>query len=103
MSIPSNLAPISPYLRLYKELSLMYAVEKAIKIDSKSKESVSFLTPKIDELENKKAQLSKGEENEVMNSNDVTMAYMENYINRLFDYADTKDRESKWDMYANFY
>uniref|UniRef100_A0A6B2G031 Vacuolar protein sorting-associated protein VTA1 homolog (Trinotate prediction) n=1 Tax=Myxobolus squamalis TaxID=59785 RepID=A0A6B2G031_MYXSQ len=106
MSMPKILSPITPYLRLANEMEkkekvisyscLFYAVEEGLRIDSKSKESVDFLTPKIDYLEKKKENLLQGEAADIINSNDVLSVYIENYACKLFDWANAKDQESKY-------
>jgi len=98
---PANLKAIGSFLKLAKEYDKrdptiayfcrMYAVQKGIKLDSKTAESKTFLFSLMDQLETtKKVLVSQGDE--AMTNDVVAQAHLETKTIDLFTWADTEDR-----------
>ena len=69
------------------------ALEKGLKLDKKSKESLALLLPLMDWLEKEKKVLK---EQEAISSTIVAAAHIENYANKLFLWADKEDRDARY-------
>ena len=101
-AVPPNLKQINSYVKLAKEYDKrdaviayycrMYAVQRGIKIDSKSPESKKFLFAMMDQLEAKKNELSAAGE-EAMSNDIVAQAHLDNTTVKLFLWADSEDRK----------
>jgi vacuolar protein sorting-associated protein VTA1 len=76
----------------------MYALQKALKLDSKSKEAKMFLGHMMDELEKSKMGLKTTDKYEAVTNEMVAQAHVENYGMILFDKADAQDRALQADM-----
>lgn len=101
-AVPPNLKPLNSFLKLAKEYDKrdptiayfcrMYAVQKGIKLDSKSPDCKMFLIGMMDQLENVKKELIAAGDESV--SNDiVAQAHLETKTIDLFTWADTEDRK----------
>lgn len=101
-AVPPNLKAINSFLKLAKEYDKrdltiayfcrMYAVQKGIKLDSKSQDCKIFLFGLMDQLENVKKELIAAGDESV--SNDiVAQAHLETKTINLFTWADTEDRK----------
>lgn len=100
---PSAFKPVQHYLKTAIEhdkrdpvvayYCRLYAMQRAMEIDRKSPECRNFLSTLMNLLEQTKKQLKdlEGIQNEV-----VGQAHMENYAIKLFHYADTEDRASRF-------
>lgn len=100
-AVPPNLKGIQAYIRLAKEydkrdpiiayLCRFYAIQKGIKIDSKSPDCKSFLFGLMDQLEVIKKDLV-GQGEEAVCNDIVGQAHIETKTVNLFTWADTQDR-----------
>ncbi|XP_065653471.1 vacuolar protein sorting-associated protein VTA1 homolog [Hydra vulgaris] len=101
VQLPPNLKQLNSYLKLAKEYDKidptvayfcrMFAVQKGIKLDSKSPDCKKFLFSLMDQLENtKKALLESGEE--AVSNEIVGQAHIESVTLSLFSWADSADR-----------
>jgi len=101
--VPPVMKPIQHYLKTAAEHDQrdpvisywcrLFALQGGMKIDKKTKESVALLTALMDWLEQKKKELSG---NEAITNEVVAQAHIENYALKLFLYADTEDRASRF-------
>lgn len=97
--IPPALKPIQLCMKVAADVEKMdpvvaywcrfYCVQNGLRIDSKSKESVAFLTTVMDWLETEKKRLH---DNEAVTNEMVGQAHVENYALQLFNKADNEDR-----------
>lgn len=78
----------------------LYALQTALSIDKKSDEAKLFLLPLMEWLENEKRSSTSAE---LINSDTVAQAYVENYALKLFTWADNMDRAGTFNKYVNFY
>jgi len=101
MAVPANLKAVNSYLKLGKEYDKrdptvayfcrMLAVQKGIKLDSKSPDCKKFLFGLMDQLEaTKKVLISQGDE--AVSNDIVAQAHIENIAVNLFVWADGEDR-----------
>jgi len=100
-AVPPNLKGIQTYMRLAKEYDKrdptvayfcrMHAIQKGIKIDSKSSDCKMFLLGLMDQLEQvKKDMVANGDE--AVSNDIVGQAHVESKTVSLFIWADTQDR-----------
>lgn len=102
---PVSLKAISSYLKTAQEYDKrdpvvayfcrLYAVQKGIKIDSKSNESKSFLLQLMDQLEKKKKELS-AQGHEAVSDEAISKIHVEEKAVQLFLWADTEDRAANF-------
>jgi len=101
-SVPPILKPLQSFMKIASDFEKLdaviaywvrfYVVQNGLKIDSKSKESIGFLTAIMSWLEKEK---KLRHDNEAI-TNDITgEAHLENYALQLFSRADNDDREGK--------
>ncbi|EDO44702.1 predicted protein [Nematostella vectensis] len=101
--VPPSLKPIQPYLKVAKEYEKrdrivayycnLFAVQKGIKLDSKSPDGKKFLFTLMDKLEKTKKELA-GED--AITSDIVGQAHMDEQARQLFLWADTEDRAARF-------
>lgn len=101
--LPSVLKPIQNVLKTAAEHDQrdpviaywcrLYALQSGMKIDRKAKESIALLTALMDWLEKKKKEFAA---NEAITNEVVAQAHIENYALKLFLWADTEDRASRF-------
>ncbi|XP_031569825.1 vacuolar protein sorting-associated protein VTA1 homolog [Actinia tenebrosa] len=102
-AVPASLKLVQPYFKVAKEYEKrdpvvayycrLYAVQKGIKTDSKSKEGKSFLFQQMDLLEKCKKEF--GHE-EAITSEIMGQTYMDEKATQLFLWADTEDRAARF-------
>ena len=68
-----------------------HAVQTGLAIDKSSPEAKTVIISLLTSLEQKKKELH---DNESITNDSVAEAYIENYILKLFSWADTQDRNS---------
>ena len=101
-ALPPNLKGINSFLKLGKEYDKrdptvayfcrMFAIQKGIKLDSKSPDCKGFLIGLMDQLEQEKeALVANGDES--MSNDIVAQAHIETKTINLFTSADTEDRK----------
>uniref|UniRef100_A0A915J756 Rho-GAP domain-containing protein n=1 Tax=Romanomermis culicivorax TaxID=13658 RepID=A0A915J756_ROMCU len=98
-NIPASYKPILHYLKIAQEhrqrdasiyyWCAYYGLQCAMKIDKKSPDCVKFLTNTLGELETMKKQ---HKDDEMLTSEIVAQAHIEEYALKLFSYADNEDR-----------
>uniref|UniRef100_T1JJW8 Vta1/callose synthase N-terminal domain-containing protein n=1 Tax=Strigamia maritima TaxID=126957 RepID=T1JJW8_STRMM len=101
--VPPILKPIQHYLKTASEHESrdiivaywcrLYALQTGLKIDRKAKESLTLLTALMDWLEKFKKEMTS---NEAIASEIVAQAHIENYALKLFTWADSEDRASRF-------
>lgn len=101
--VPSTLKSIQPLLKIASEHDKrdpvisywcrLHALQTGLKIDKKSKESVTLLTALMDWLEKEK---KTNQSNEAISNDVVAQAYIENYALKLFIWADGEDRAERF-------
>jgi len=101
-AVPPSLKILQTFMRIASDLEKMdptlgywcrfYCVQNGLKIDSKSKEAVSFLTSLMGWLEKEK---KLRHDNETITNEMVGQAHVENYALQLFTKADNDDREGR--------
>lgn len=105
-ALPPILKPINSFIKLAKEYDKkdpvigyfcrMYAVQKGIKLDSKSPDSKSFLFGLMDKLEGDKKRLIDYNV-EAIGNDTFAQAYLENHSIEIFTSADNGDRAGVFD------
>ncbi|XP_041462221.1 vacuolar protein sorting-associated protein VTA1 homolog isoform X1 [Lytechinus variegatus] len=102
--VPIILKSIRPYMAVAKELDARdpivsyfcrrYAMEESVKVKDRSPEVTQFQFALMDHLEIKKKELVASSQPEVLSSDIVASAHIEEYALKLFGYADTEDRKA---------
>lgn len=100
--LPPNLKALNTFMKIASDLEKtdpvigywcrFYSVQNGLKIDSKSKESVVFLTGVMGWLEKEK---KLKHDNEAITNEMVGQAHVENFAYNMFNRADTDDREGR--------
>ncbi|MEQ2270923.1 hypothetical protein XENORESO_017382, partial [Xenotaenia resolanae] len=80
----------------------LYAMQKGMKLDSKTPDCRKFLVKLMDQLETMKKELS---DNESISEEVVGNAHIDNYVSKVFSYADKEDRAGRFhkNMIKSFY
>jgi len=102
--LPSTLKSLQHYMKIAGEhdkrnavvayYARMYVAQQGIKIDSKTPEARNFLIGLMDALE--KTKKEHAETNDAFKDDIVAQAVIEEYVLKLFDYADAEDRAERF-------
>lgn len=102
--LPATLKSLQHYMKIAAEhdkrnpvvayYARMYVAQQGIKIDSKTPDARNFLIGLMDTLE--KTKKASAETNDAFKDDIVAQAVIEEYVLKLFDYADAEDRAEKF-------
>jgi len=102
-ALPTSLKPIGHQIKVAAEHATrdpvitywcrLSALQAGMKLDKSSKESLAVLLPLMDWLEKEKKVMK---DNEAITHEVVGQAHVENYVMKLFQWADKEDRASRF-------